>query len=247
MKTLSGKTALITGAAVRIGRAIAEALAAQGCVVVLHCRHSRDEADALAASINEAGGEAHVVCADLADPQARAGVIREALDAVGTLDILINNASVFTRESLQASTDAGVAQEFEINLFAPMSLTRAFAAARQNAVREPAHVINILDRRVTGLDVDFFAYVMSKKSLQDFTRMAAVELAPGIAVNAIAPGAILAPVIRGEGRASEPRGAALLDHDCTPEDIVQAVNYLLNAKGVTGQTLYVDSGQNLLG
>ncbi|MFT5239301.1 MAG: NAD(P)-dependent dehydrogenase (short-subunit alcohol dehydrogenase family) [Candidatus Promineifilaceae bacterium] len=250
MKTLSGKTALVTGAAVRIGRAIAEALAAQGCAVVLHCRHSRDEADALAVSIHEAGGEAHVVCADLADPQARARLIREALDAAGSLDILVNNASVFTRESLQASTDAAVAQEFEVNLFAPMSLTRAFAAAhaaREKEVSAPAHVINILDRRVTSLDVDFFAYVMSKKALQEFTRMAAVELAPGIAVNAIAPGAILAPVFRGEGPASEPRGAALLEHDCTPEDIVRAMNYLLSAKGITGQTLYVDSGQNLLG
>ncbi|MDA1044985.1 MAG: SDR family oxidoreductase [Verrucomicrobia bacterium] len=249
---LSTKTALITGGAVRIGRAITDALAAQGCAVVIHCRHSQAEAHRAVADIRAGGGEAHVVVGDLASPADCERLFAEALSAAGKLDILVNSASCFTRQTLLQSSAEAVAREFQVNLFAPMSLTRAFAAAlngRAGNLLKGAprgHVINLLDRRVTGLDTEFMPYVLSKKSLQDFTRMAALELAPHIAVNAIAPGAILPPIVDGGKSPGEPRGEAPLDYRCSPADIVQAVLYLLSAPAVTGQTLYIDSGQNLL-
>lgn len=241
-------TALVTGAAVRIGRDIALALADRGYRIVIHCRESVGEAEALRKSLLQSGGTAFVVRGDLAHAGQRDQMMRDALAATGTLDVLVNCASVFSRESLAGSSDVSVAREFEVNLFAPISLTRAFAAAHaaRGAHARMGHVVNILDRRVSGLDTDFLPYVLSKKSLQDFTKMAAVELAPGIAVNAIAPGAILPPVIQGDASASEPRGDALLAHACTPQDVADAVCFLVTSRGITGQTLFVDSGQNLI-
>ncbi len=241
-------TALVTGAAVRIGRAIALALFERGYCIVIHCRESVDDAEALQASIREAGGTAFVVQGDLADAGQRERLMREALAAAGRLDVLVNCASVFTRESLAGSSDASVAHEFEVNLFAPMSLTRTFALmhAEQGPEAGSGHVVNILDRRVTSLDTQCLPYVLSKKSLQDFTEMAAVELAPRISVNAVAPGAILAPVLRGDGSGGEPAGDALLAHACSPEDVAGAVCFLVGSPGITGQTLFVDSGQNLI-
>jgi NAD(P)-dependent dehydrogenase (short-subunit alcohol dehydrogenase family) len=107
-------------------------------------------------------------------------------------------------------------------------------------------IINVLDRRISSVAPDCLPYLLTKKALAEFTKSAALELAPEIIVNAVAPGAILPPPGGDEAIARELAGAAPLDHRCTPDDVARAVVSLLEAEGITGQTLFVDSGQHLV-
>jgi len=226
---LSGRRALVTGGAVRIGRVVVEALQAQGAEVVVHYCNSKAAAEQLSP---------HTVYADLENPDECATLVERA----GNPEILINNASIFTKDSLAASTPERVRREFQINLFAPVQLTRAFAAhAAEGAV------VNLLDRRVRCHDTSCVPYLLSKKSLEEFTRLAALEYAPGIRVNAVAPGPGLPPPGSSAGSARELAGCIPLEELPTPVQIAQAVLFLLQADAITGQTLFVDGGQHLLG
>lgn len=245
---LDKATALVTGGGVRIGRAIAEALAARGCAVLIHYRRSRAEAEAVAAGIVAAGGRARTVGGGLDTPAACATLMRRAFALEPGLDILVNNASLFNKDSLAAMTPAGLQREFQVNLFAPMLLTQALARRLQRRGRTGGGaVVNLVDRRVAGVEAGCAPYLLSKKGLEDFTRIAALELAPRMTVNAVAPGAILPPPGKGAKAVRDLAGAAPLAHRCTPGDVARAVVYLLEAEGVTGQTLFVDSGQHLVG
>ncbi len=226
---LEGKRALVTGGAVRIGAAIVKALQAAGAEVVVHYRHSEEAAKALSP---------FTVQADLQCLEDCAGLIEQA----GQLDILINNASLFTRDSLAAGTPDRVLREFNVNLFAPLELTRKFAAQADSGA-----VINLLDRRIRANDSSCLPYSMSKKGLEELTKLAALELAPGIRVNAVAPGPILPPP-EGSGKDfRELAGNVPLNLFPTPENIAEAVLYLLRADYCTGQIIFVDGGQHLLG
>lgn len=234
---LRGKAALVTGGAVRIGRAICEALAAEGARVAVHYRSSRKEAVALAKSI---GGCA--IRSDLESEASCEGVIGEALAELGRLDILVNNAAAFSKDTIRTMTAAKIGQEFWPNLFIPMLLTRAFACQ----VRKGA-LVNLLDRRITSLDASCVSYVLSKKALADFTRIAALDLAPRIRVNGVAPGAVLPPPGKGMKYLHDKAGPVPLKRQVTPGDVADAVVYLLHSDSITGQIIYVDGGQNLLG
>ncbi|HEY5621837.1 MAG TPA: SDR family NAD(P)-dependent oxidoreductase, partial [Pontiella sp.] len=164
---LKGKRALVTGGARRIGKAITQALQAEGVEVVVHYRSSAEEAEALSP---------HTVQADLESADSLSRLIEQA----GPLDILINNASVFTRDTLAEGTPDRVLREFGINLFAPMELTRQFSAQTEKGA-----VINLLDRRIRALDTTCLPYSLSKKGLEELTRLSALELAPNIRVNAV--------------------------------------------------------------
>lgn len=226
---LNGKRALVTGGAVRIGRAITEALQSAGMEVVVQYLHSVDAAKALSP---------RTVRADLADPQACSRLIAQA----GPVDVLINNASLFTRDVLPDATPAQVCREFSVNLFAPLELIRTFAAQAR-----PGAVVNLLDRRVRCHDTSCAPYLLTKKGLEELTRLAALEYAPGIRVNAVAPGPVLPPPDSAAIDARERAGRIPLDVLPTPGQIAEAVLFLLQADAVTGQTLFVDGGQHLLG
>ncbi|MEA2067717.1 MAG: SDR family oxidoreductase [Verrucomicrobiota bacterium] len=226
---LNGKRALVTGGAVRIGKAITQALQAAGAEVVVHYRNSKVEAEALSP---------FTIQADLQCLEDCAGLIKR----VGPLDILINNASVFTKDSLADSTPERVRREFQVNLFAPMELTRAFAAQADGGA-----VVNLLDRRIRCNDTTCLPYSISKKGLEDLTKLAALEYAPNIAVNAVAPGPILPPPGSSTASVRELAGNIPLDKLPTPGSIAEAVLFLLQADSITGQTLFVDGGQHLLG
>jgi len=226
---LKGKRALVTGGARRIGKAIAEALQAEGVDVVVHYRQSADEAKALSP---------YTVQADLESVDALASLVERA----GPLDILINNASVFTRDTLAESTPERVLREFGINLFAPLELTRCFAAQAQQGA-----VINLLDRRIRANDTACLPYSLSKKGLEELTRLSALELAPNIRVNAVAPGPVLPPPEESDKSMSELAGRIPLNRFPTPGQIADAVIYLLKADSCTGQVIFVDGGQHLLG
>ena len=238
---LNGKVALVTGGAVRIGRAICEALAREGCDVVIHCRRSTREAGRLAKHLRRQGVRALVASADLRLESAGRALIRKAVQWGGRLDILVNNAAVFHKDSLRTLTGGKVQEEFAVNLFAPLWLTRAFA----DVVRRGA-VINLLDRRITGLDTACLPYLLAKKALAEATRIMALALAPAVRVNGVAPGAVLPPSGKGREYLQDKAGPVPLRRQVAPCDVAEAVIFLLKNDALTGQILFVDGGQHLI-
>ena len=230
---LKGKRALVTGGAVRIGRAITEALLAEGAEVIVHFRTSEREADAFWPNI---------IQADLGDPAQCETLLERASQQFGPVDILVNNAAVFHQTKLADATYDAVMKELQPNLLAPLALIRGFA--RQT---KTGKIINLLDRRITSHDTTCIPYMLSKKGLEELTKLAALDLAPGITVNAVAPGAILPPPKDSDNPAWEYAGTIPLGKRPTPADVADAVLYLLKSDHITGQTLFVDGGQNLLG
>jgi pteridine reductase len=248
---LQGKKALVTGGSVRIGRSICEELAGAGCDVAVHYRGSQVEACALVEHLVSCGVQACSVYADLASISDVENLVPAACEKLGGLDILINNASVFHKHTLAESSPDVLRQELDVNALAPIALMRSFALYRGNIPVEEqdwpqAGIVNILDRRVSRLEGGAMPYNLSKRMLRDATCMAALELGPSISVNAVAPGPILPPPGEGESYLAERAGPMVLGRRPLPRDIAKAVLFLLRAEGITGQTIYVDSGQHLL-
>lgn len=239
---LRGKTALVTGGAVRIGKAICEALAGEGCNVVIHCSRSMQAADQLAASLSAKGVKAWVAKEAIDSETDCRALMAAALKMSGGLDILINNAAVFHKSRLKAVSEQKLRIEFGINLFAPILLTRLFAEQT-----DAGSVVNLLDRRIKANDVDCMPYSLSKKGLASFTEEAALSLAPNITVNAVAPGPVLPPPGRGGQFLMDRAGRIPLKLRITPQDIAEAVVVCLKMRSMTGQTLFLDGGQHLLG
>jgi NAD(P)-dependent dehydrogenase (short-subunit alcohol dehydrogenase family) len=230
---LNGKRALVTGGAVRIGRAIAEALQSAGAEVIVHFQTSEKEADAF---------WPNVIQADLSDPAQCETLMERASQQFGPIDILINNAAVFYQTKLADATHELTLKELQINLLAPLALIRGFARQTKSG-----KIINLLDRRITSHDTTCVPYMLSKKGIEELTKLAALDLAPGITVNAVAPGAILPPPKQADNPAWEYAGTIPLEKRPTPADVADAVLYLLKSDHITGQTIFVDGGQNLIG
>jgi NAD(P)-dependent dehydrogenase (short-subunit alcohol dehydrogenase family) len=239
---LRGKTALVTGGAVRIGKAICEALADEGCNVVIHCSRSMLAAQQLAVMIRERGVKAWVVREAIDSETDCRSLIAASLKQAKHLDILINNAAVFHKNGLMTLTERKLNAELGINFFAPIFLTRFFAEQA-----EQGSVINLLDRRIMANDTACMPYSLSKKGLAAFTQEAALALAPAITVNAVAPGAVLPPPGKGSQYLHDHAGRIPLNQRISPQDVAAGVVALLRLEGVTGQTLFVDGGQHLLG
>lgn len=242
-KNEARRTAIVTGGATRVGRALCVRLARRGHPVVVHYRSSAAEAKSLVAELRAAGHEALAVQADLVSEDACRTVIEAAVAWRGVPGMLVNNASIFTRETLAETTEVSLIAEFWPNFFAPVLLSRFFAVQATGG----GVVINLLDRRVKANDTRFFAYTLAKKALADFTELAAVALAPAIKVFGIAPGPILPPPGQDMAYLKEKGGKRLLDDPLDPEAIADAMEALLCLRGATGQTLYIDAGQHLLG
>lgn len=240
---LSTSRILVTGGGVRVGKAISLALAKAGAEVVIHYRSSSDAAEETAEQIRVAGGKADTVCGDLATEEGAERVMRGAL-AEGPLQGLVNNAAVFNRTPLAESDRQTFMEELGPNLLGPLALIRAFAAQGLEG-----SVINLLDRRIAAHDAGAVPYQLSKVALAEATRLAALEFAPRLRVNGIAPGAILPP----PGKEHIPdylavhAGRAPLDHRCAPKDIADTALFLFNSPAITGQIIFVDAGQHLLG
>ncbi|MCX7819743.1 MAG: SDR family oxidoreductase [Kiritimatiellae bacterium] len=242
MTELAGHTALVTGGAVRIGRAVTLALARAGAHVVIHYRRSADAARELAAQLHHEGAQAWTIPADLADPAAPDDLIREALARAGQLTILVNNAAVFHKHGWGAVTDSALDAELQVNLCAPVLLMQAFALRVRTGV-----IVNLLDRRIASVDPTCVPYELSKKALAAATRSAALAWAPSIRVNAVAPGAVLPPPGEGAHYLRDRAGRIPLGGPIPPEAVAEAVLFLVRARYITGQVLFVDGGQHLLG
>ncbi len=240
--SLAGRTALVTGAARRLGRATALALADNGADVVIHYRGSADEAGDVAEQVRRIGRRAWCVQADLADPAAAGELVGRARDAAGTVDVLVNNASIFPADTVTDFTPAALDENVRVNALAPLLLCRAFADGG-NA----GHVVNFLDSRFVDYDRAHAAYHLSKRMLASLTRMLALELAPAVQVNAVAPGLILPPPGEDESFLEANAHTNPLNRYGSPAEIADAVLLLVRTRFITGQVIFVDGGRHMKG
>jgi len=239
---LNGRTALVTGAALRIGRAIALALAEQQVNVVIHYRRSAERAEELRQSLITRGGKAFCVGADFDNPDEADSLIDRARAVAGPIHILVNSASEFQPETLDAMTHASLVHSMTVNAWAPFALTRAFARQATNG-----KVVNFIDAQIAGSDLTHASYILSKQLLATLTTMTALQYAPGITVNAVAPGLILAPQGKDDSYLDGLAKSLPLKRHGSLADITRAVLFLLENDFVTGQMIYVDGGRHLTG
>jgi NAD(P)-dependent dehydrogenase (short-subunit alcohol dehydrogenase family) len=242
-KPVLQRTALVTGAAKRIGRAIALTLAKAGYNIGVHFGQSHDEALTLVNEIEALGVRASAIQGDLSNVSTIASLIDRARDALGPLDVLVNNASVFADDRARSLTIDSWQMHMDTNLLAPVLLSQAFAA--QPDLTPGASIINLIDQRVLKPSPPFFSYSMSKAGLWHATRTLAQALAPNIRVNAVGPGPTLKSIHQSEKDFEREARSTLLQKPTSPEEVAAAVIYLLSAPSVTGQMICVDSGQHL--
>ena len=237
------KTALVTGAARRVGRAIALALAQDGWNIAVHFGRSKDEAEATAADIRAYGVNAAILSADLAVEAEVAPLVANAADRLGPVGLLVNNASTFERDRLATMTRNSWDKHLEANLRAPVVLMQQFAA--HLPAEHDGAVVNIIDQRVWNPTEDFLSYTVTKMALWGLTRTLALDLAPRIRVNGVGPGPVLASIHQDTESFDAQARSVPLQHASAPEEIAGAVRYLAGAQSVTGQMIAVDGGQHL--
>lgn len=244
-------TALITGAGHRIGREIALFLAARGHDVAIHFNGAKAQAEATADAARKLGVRAELLQADLLDFDATQALVPRAIEALGQLDVLVNNASIFEYDNIATATQKSWDRHMGSNLRAPLFLSQAFAQQAPKADRhsdEPvaqANIINMVDQRVLKPTPEFITYSLAKAGLWALTKTLAQALAPDIRVNAIGPG----PTVQGTRQSAEhfarQRQATILERGADASDVTGAIGYFLDAKSVTGQLICVDGGQHL--
>lgn len=247
------RRALVTGAARRLGRAMALHLAGRGCDVAIHYHGSAAEAEATAAEARALGARAETLRADLlVEAETRTLVARAGEALGGPLDLLVNNASIFEYDNIRTATRQSWDRHIESNLRAPVALTQDFAAQAPRIIRQAdgtalarSLVVNMLDQRVLKLTPEFMSYTVAKMGLWAFTQTAARALGPDIRVNAIGPGSTIRGARQTEGQFHRQRAGSILERGAEPEDICAALGYLIDARAVTGQLICVDGGQHL--
>jgi pteridine reductase len=235
-------TVLITGGARRLGAAIARKLGAAGWDVVVHYRSSQAPAEQLVQELKSGGAQAWAVSGDLSDPKSCSALVDSAVETSGGLDALVCNASIFDSSTLFDLKAEDIQENVQMHAVAPLLLARRFAE-----LPTARHVLNLLDSKITGPDDEHFAYHLSKRMLADLTRSMAVALAPGVAVNGVAPGAVLPAPGKSQAEFDALAQGVPLERTGTPEDIASAAHYLLTSEFVTGQVLFVDGGRHLQG
>lgn len=239
---MKGQKALITGAAKRIGRAIACRFAEESIDVILHYNKSGKAAEELKIILEKTGVRAWIFQASLSCPDEAEELFQKAVSTCGPIDYLINNASLFRKDTLTTFTVQGLFENISVNALAPLLLSRKFAGQNRKG-----KIINLLDARITDYDDEHAAYHLSKRMLYDLTRLMALEFAPGITVNAVAPGLILPPPGQGTGFLEKMKHTNPLHTYGTLKEITDAVMFLIKAEFITGQVIYVDGGRHLKG
>ncbi len=237
------RAALVTGGARRLGRALALALAGAGFDIALHYRGSADEAEATAREVGALGRAVHLLQADLADEAQVVPLVPRAVEALGPLGLLVNNASHFVRDEWHDATRDGWDAHLEPNLRAPFVLSQAFARALPEGAE--GMVLNLADQRVWSLTPHFVSYTVSKAGLWALTQSLALALAPRIRVNAIGPGPTLPSDRQTAEQFARQCASVPLGHGTSPGEVARAALALLSLPSVTGQMLALDGGQHL--
>lgn len=242
MEQLTGKTALVTGSALRIGRGIATALAQAGANILVHYHTSGESAESLARDLGKLGVKSWTLQADLGDGRQANDLLVAARRTAGALDIIVNNASIFPESTLLDFTRTQLVENIDVNALGPFLIARAFYETGGRGV-----VINLLDCKVGDYDHKHVAYHLSKRMLFSLTRMMAVEFAPAVRVNGVAPGLVLPPAGKDESYLAGLASSNPLNAYGSIDDVAEAVLFLARSSFVTGQIIYVDGGRNLRG
>ncbi|MBL8565335.1 MAG: SDR family oxidoreductase [Hyphomicrobiaceae bacterium] len=237
------RTALITGAARRIGRAIALDMASRGWQIAVHYRKSAEDAEALAGEIRNLGVKAATIKADLSVADDVDALVPACVSALGPPCCLVNNASEFQLDTLQTLTRETWHLHLDTNLKTPVFLAQALAAHLPHGCE--GNIINVIDQRVWNLKPDFFSYTISKAGLWTATRMLAQALAPRIRVNAIGPGPVLKSIHQTDADFAAEQASTLMQRGASTAEIAQAVRFILEAPAMTGQMIVLDGGQHL--
>ncbi len=240
--------ALVTGAAKRIGREIALTLASQGYDIAISYKKSAVEAKKLVQEIQKNFGvKCEIFCSDLSQENAAKKLAAEVLKKFPQLNLLVNNASVFSKSKFLAAPDNELMDNLNIHFISPLILAKEFAKNVAAKKIKNAQIINLLDKNITRFDTSYFYYLLSKKSLAELTKMLAVELAPQIRVNAVAPGFILNSIDE-KNPSQETKNLIKkipLQSKGEIKNILQAIEFLLVNDFVTGQVLFIDGGASL--
>ncbi len=225
-----------------MGAAAALAFASEGADIVLHYHRSEEQARITSAEIEAKGRKVHMLPADLSRHGAAEGLIAAAEEAGLPPHILVNSASIYPRSTWQSVQFDDLAESYRLNTFAPLALSRAFAESPN-----PESIIQVLDARMVDYDSQHYAYHLSKRSLHDITRMLAVELAPEVRVNGVAPGIILPDKDNDPQLLEKYIGGTLLRRIGQVEEYTQSLLFLSSNEFITGQVIFIDGGRHLKG
>lgn len=245
---LDGTVALVTGGAKRVGRAIVLELARAGCGVAIHYRHSRAAAQELEAAVIAMGRRAVTVAGELNEPASWPAIIRQTVEALGRLDVLVNNASVFLTgapDSIDAFDAGRWESMLRTNLVAPMALCHH--ARPHLEAHGCGKIINLCDISADRPWAEHLSYCASKAALAALTKGLALALAPGVQVNGVAPGIAVFPEAYEEEMRRKLTGQVPLRRPGTPEEVARLVRFLAEAGDyITGQIIPIDGGRSLV-
>ena len=236
---------LVTGAARRLGRAIALEIARSGCDLALHFHRSADEAEASAGDVRALGVRAECFQADLADEAACRALLPSVVTRLGRIDAVVNNASHFAYDNAETFSFAAMETHWRANTAPAIVLAQALAAHLRGC-STPGCVVNLLDQKLWNPNPDYLSYTLSKAALEAATTLLAQALAPQVRVAGVAPGVTLVsgPTMSAEGFAAA-HAMTPLGRSSTPEDVARAVRFILESPAITGTTIVVDGGQHL--
>lgn len=238
--------ALVTGAAKRLGRAIALELARAGHDVALHFRSSQAEAEATAAAIRETGARAELMQADLAVEAECEALVPAIVQRMGRLDAVVHNASLFEYDDVSSFSYGAMERHWRTNTAAAVVLARALHAhLGKRASDARGCVIHLLDQKLWNPNPDYLSYTLSKAALEAVTTLLAQALAPRVRVAGVAPGVTLLSGDMNHGEFSQAHAMTPLERSSTPEDVARAVRFMVESAAITGTTLLVDGGQHL--
>lgn len=240
MTPSSKGAALVTGSAIRLGKHIALALAADGYDIALHYNASRDKAEATAQEIRTLGVDCEVFQFNLKEAEDIPDFVQQVKDRLPQLNLLVNSASGYEQATIRNTSVKTYDTQFALNLRAPFFLTQAFAK-----IAGSGNVINILDNKIGFNQFNYAAYLLSKKAFAEFTRMAALELAPQIRVNGVAPGVVLPAKTRSQEYIDWRIQGIPLKMQGETTHITQAIRSFLQNDFITGQIIVVDGGENI--
>jgi NAD(P)-dependent dehydrogenase (short-subunit alcohol dehydrogenase family) len=235
-------TVLVTGAAKRVGAAIARSLAAKGCFVILHYQHSGAEAQALARELEAAGGRIGLLQADLFDRTQSESVIARCASQFGPVDVLVNNASSYRYDTILSANFADWDENLRTNLEAPLFLSKAFY---EGCAGRAGVIVNMLDFKVTNLNPDYFSYTVAKIGLAGATRLLAMAFRGRVRVNGIAPGLTMRSGQQTQDQFLRAWRMTPLGYGPTPEELGSAAAFLMETPSVNGQVLCLDGGASL--